>query len=129
LNGFAEGGQRIHARHRHRFRNWRLGVPPTTYSFAIAPKQPDQEGKLRIEVFNPCDGSDDQKTPTAILFSDEEEFLDFGVNAIQKYAEIIEDGGAAYLFQNVFPCLFSTRCTCCTCTPTPRPSTVAKCRY
>jgi hypothetical protein len=40
------------------------------FSFAIAPKQPDQEGKLRIEVFNPCDGSDDQKTPTAILFSD-----------------------------------------------------------
>ena len=36
--------------------------------FAIAPRLTDSEGKVRIEVFNPCDGSDDQKTPTAILF-------------------------------------------------------------
>ena len=69
--------------------------------FAIAPKLPDQEGKVRIEVFNPCDGSDDQKTPTAILFDEDKQFIDFGVNAIQKYAEIVEDGGEAYLFQNV----------------------------
>jgi len=41
---------------------------------------------LRIEVFNPCDGSDDQKTPTAILFNNQGEFIDFGVNALQKYA-------------------------------------------
>ena len=54
--------------------------------FAIAPRQFDQEGKLRIEVFNPCDGSDDQKTPTAILFNNQGEFIDFGVNALQKYA-------------------------------------------
>lgn len=70
--------------------------------FAIAPKQPDQEGKLRIEVFNPCDGSDDQKTPTAILFDNSQQFLEFGVDAIQKYAEIVEEEeGSAYLFQNV----------------------------
>jgi hypothetical protein len=71
------------------------------YRYAIAPRHPDQEGKMRIEVFNPCDGSDDQKTPTAILFNDNEEFIDFGINALQKYAEIVEDGGSALLFQSV----------------------------
>ena len=80
-------------------------------SFAIAPRLPDQEGKVRIEVFNPCDGSDDQKTPTAILFDDDKQFIDFGVNAIQKYAEIVEDGASAYLFQNVFSLKLSTKCT------------------
>ena len=59
------------------------------FRFAIAPRQFDQEGKFRIEVFNPCDGSDDQKTPTAILFNNQGEFIDFGVNALQKYAEIL----------------------------------------
>lgn len=39
--------------------------------YAIAPRHPDQDGKMRIEVFNPCDGSDDQKTPTAILFNND----------------------------------------------------------
>lgn len=96
--------------------------------FAIAPKQPDQEGKLRIEVFNPCDGSDDQKTPTAILFDNGQQFLEFGVDAIQKYAEIVEEEeGSAYLFQNVRRVLFSTRCTCSICTRMPGPSTDAKC--
>lgn len=52
-------------------------------------------------MFNPCDDSDDQKTPTAILFSDDQEFLEFGSNALQKYAELVEDGQTAYLFQNV----------------------------
>jgi len=31
------------------------------YRYAISPRHPDQDGKNR-------DGSDDQKTPTAILF-------------------------------------------------------------
>lgn len=31
--------------------------------------------KPRIEVFNPCDESDDQKTSTCILFSDDKEFI------------------------------------------------------
>ena len=44
---------------------------------------------MRIEVFNPCDGSDDQKTPTAILFDNDHEIIDFGSNALQKYAEIL----------------------------------------
>ena len=52
-------------------------------------------------MFNPCDGSDDQKTPTSILFDDDGNFLDFGINALQKYAELIEDGQTAMLFQNV----------------------------
>ena len=66
-------------------------------------------------MFNPCDGSDDQKTPTAILFDDNKEFLDFGINAIQKYAEIVEDGGSAYLFQNVHFDTLSIKCTCFIC--------------
>lgn len=97
--------------------------------FAIAPKQPDQEGKLRIEVFNPCDGSDDQKTPTAILFNNSQQFLEFGVDAIQKYAEIVEEEeGSAYLFQNVSKISFSIRCTSCICTLMPNPSMEGKCR-
>ena len=96
--------------------------------YAIAPKHLDKDGKMRIEVFNPCDDSDDQKTPTAILFSDAEKFLEFGSNALQKYAELVEDGQTAYLFQNVHPLPLSTRCTCCTCTRTPGPSTAASCR-
>jgi hypothetical protein len=59
------------------------------YSYAIAPKHLDQDGKIRIEVFNPCDGGDDQKTPTTVLFDDDGNFLEFGINALQKYAEII----------------------------------------
>ena len=96
-------------------------------SFAIAPRLPDQEGKVRIEVFNPCDGSDDQKTPTAILFDDDKQFLDFGVNAIQKYAEIIEDGGSAYLFQNVFIEKLSIKCIFFTCIHLPDLLMVDKC--
>jgi molecular chaperone DnaK (HSP70) len=34
--------------------------------------------KPRIEVFNPCDDSDDQKTSTAILFDNDGNFLAFG---------------------------------------------------
>jgi len=33
-------------------------------------------------VFNPCDESDDQKTPTAILFDEEGNFIDFGSSAL-----------------------------------------------
>ena len=69
--------------------------------YAIAPKFIDPDGKVRIEVFNPCDDSDDQKTPTAILFDNKQEFIDFGSNALTKYAAIIEDGGSGYLFTNV----------------------------
>ena len=36
----------------------------------------------RIEVLNPCDDGDDQKTPTTILFSNEGEFLSFGKDAL-----------------------------------------------
>ena len=61
----------------------------------------EADGKPRIEVFNPCDDTDDQKTPTAILFDNDYQFLDFGASALQKYAQIIDDGGNAYLFQSV----------------------------
>ena len=40
----------------------------TLNSYGIAPKHLEANGKPRIEVFNPCDETDDQKTPTAILF-------------------------------------------------------------
>ena len=53
-----------------------FGTGATAY--AIAPKH--------LEVFNPCDDSDDQKTPTAILFDNNQSFLEFGSNALQKYA-------------------------------------------
>jgi len=50
-------------------------------------------------VFNPCDESDDQKTSTAILFDDEGNFVAFGNHALQRYAEILDDGETAMLFQ------------------------------
>jgi hypothetical protein len=54
--------------------------------------------KPRIEVFKPCDESDDQKTSTAILFDDQGEFLAFGSNALQLYAEMLDDEETAMLF-------------------------------
>lgn len=89
--------------------------------YGIAPRVLEHDGKPRIEVFNPCDDSDDQKTVTAILFSDEHEFLDFGASAMKHYAEIIDDEGTALLFQNVLISFWmilvwgfgiSTKCTC-----------------
>ena len=55
--------------------------------------------KPRIEVFNPCDDSDDQKTSTAILFDDKGEFIAFGHNALQRYAEMLDDDETGMLFQ------------------------------
>jgi len=52
-------------------------------------------------VFNPSDDSDDQKTPTAILFDNDFKFIEFGSAAIQRYAEMLQDGETALLFQNV----------------------------
>lgn len=69
--------------------------------YGIAPRIMDKDGKPRIEVFNPCDDSDDQKTTTAILFDNNYKFIDFGSSALQKYAEILDDGGNALLFQSV----------------------------
>ena len=42
--------------------------------YGIAPRMRNGE-QPRIEVLNPCDDGDDQKTPTTILFSNEGEFL------------------------------------------------------
>ena len=49
-------------------------------------------------MFNPCDDSDDQKTTTSILFSDNGEFLAFGNDALTRYAEILDDEETALLF-------------------------------
>ena len=67
-------------------------------SYGIAPRLLEADSKPRIEVFNPCDDSDDQKTSTAILFSDEGEFIAFGTNALQRYAEMLDDEETAMLF-------------------------------
>lgn len=50
--------------------------------YGIAPKLTEPGSKPRIEVFNPCDDNDDQKTTTAILFSDDQQFLAFGSQAL-----------------------------------------------
>ena len=63
------------------------------------PKTVDPSQKPKIEVFNPCDESDDQKTPTAILFDNDGNFIAFGGSALAKYAEILDDGETAMLFQ------------------------------
>jgi len=61
-----------------------------------------QQGqKPRIEVFNPVDETDDQKTTTTILFDNNYKFLAFGTKALQNYAEVIDDGDTALLFQTV----------------------------
>jgi hypothetical protein len=54
--------------------------------------------KPRIEVFNPCDESDDQKTSTSILFDDEHNFIAFGNTALLRYAEMLDDDETALLF-------------------------------
>jgi molecular chaperone DnaK (HSP70) len=66
--------------------------------YAITPRLLEG-GSKRIEVFNPCDESDDQKTVTAILFNNSFEFVAFGSQALQRYAEIIDDEDTALLFQ------------------------------
>jgi len=68
--------------------------------YGIAPRTLDANGKPRIEVFNPCDETDDKKTPTAILFDNDGKFLAFGQAALHQYAEIIDDEDTGYLFQN-----------------------------
>ena len=67
--------------------------------YAIVSNSSNPNIKPIIEVFNPCDDND-QKTPTAILFDNNKNFLDFGSNAIRKYAEIVDNGNTALLFQN-----------------------------
>jgi hypothetical protein len=52
-------------------------------------------------VFNPVEDNDDQKTTTTILFDNNHKFLAFGTKALQRYAEIIDDGETANLFQTV----------------------------
>lgn len=67
--------------------------------YGIAPRLVEPGQKPRIEVFNPCDDSDDQKTSTAILFDNEGKFLGFGQHALQRYAEMLDDEETAMLFQ------------------------------
>lgn len=66
--------------------------------YGIAPRLVEPGQKPRIEVFNPCDDSDDQKTSTAILFDDNGNYLAFGQLALQRYAEMLDDEETAMLF-------------------------------
>eukprot|EP00826_Nyctotherus_ovalis_P041355 TRINITY_DN4148_c0_g2_i15.p1 TRINITY_DN4148_c0_g2~~TRINITY_DN4148_c0_g2_i15.p1 ORF type:complete len:334 (+),score=85.29 TRINITY_DN4148_c0_g2_i15:128-1129(+) len=68
--------------------------------YGIAPKVLDPSQVLKIEVFNPCDESDDQKTPTAILFDNNGRFVAFGSIALAKYAELLDDGDTGQLFKS-----------------------------
>lgn len=54
-------------------------------------------------MYNPVDEHDDQKTPTVILFDNAHKFLEFGSKALQRHAEILDDGENAMLFQTVSP--------------------------
>ena len=67
------------------------------------------ENKPRIEVFNPVDDNDDQKTTTTILFDNNFQFLAFGTKALQRYAELIDDGDTGYLFQTVIINLYTVQ--------------------
>ena len=67
--------------------------------YGIAPRLVEPGAKPRIEVFNPCDENDDQKTSTAILFSDDGQFIAFGTQALTRYAEMLDDEETAMLFQ------------------------------
>lgn len=69
--------------------------------YGIAPKLSQGSQKPRIEVFNPVEDNDDQKTTTTILFDNNFQFLAFGTKALQRYAEVIDDGETALLFQTV----------------------------
>lgn len=69
--------------------------------YGIAARINQTGQKPRIEVFNPVDENDDQKTTTTILFNNEQKFVAFGSKALQVYAEMVEDGDSAYLFQTV----------------------------
>jgi len=66
--------------------------------YGIAPRLIEAGQKARIEVFNPCDDSDDQKTSTSILFGDDGEFIAFGNHALVRYAEMLDDEETGLLF-------------------------------
>lgn len=69
------------------------------FRYGIAPRIVEPGQKSRIEVFNPCDDSDDQKTSTAILFDNDGKFLAFGQQALHRYAEMLDDEETGMLFQ------------------------------
>ena len=70
----------------------------SNFRYGIAPRLLEPGAKPRIEVFNPCDDADDQKTSTAILFSDNGDFIAFGNHALQRYAEMLDDEETGMLF-------------------------------
>lgn len=78
-----------------------MGKNNILYRYGIAPKLSQGVQKPRIEVFNPVEDNDDQKTTTAILFDQNYKFIAFGTKALQKYAEMTDDGDITLLFQTV----------------------------
>ncbi len=80
-----------------------VGIKYFNISYGIAPKLNNQGNqKPRIEVFNPVEENDDQKTTTTILFDNNFQFIAFGTKALQRYAELIDDGDTGLLFQTVY---------------------------
>lgn len=55
----------------------------------------------RIEVLNPCDDGDDQKTPTTILFSNEGEFIGKYFITLFSYFYSFWKGRFAIICRNV----------------------------
>ena len=114
MNGIFERRFPIYPHCGYRFRNWSFRVSRKRFTFTrlhlsnaklvflsrygIAPRLLEPGAKPRIEVFNPCDDADDQKTSTAILFSDQGEFIAFGTTALQRYAEMLDDEETGMLF-------------------------------
>ena len=70
------------------------------YRYGITPRTTGNQ-KPQIEVFNPNQSSDEEKTPTKILFDNDGNFLEFGAEAERKYAELVDEGETAYMFQTV----------------------------
>ena len=75
-----------------------FGTGASGYGIAPRLNSLSDNEQPRIEVLNPCDDGDDQKTPTTILFSNEGEFLAFGKDALQMYAEMLDEEETAMLF-------------------------------
>lgn len=83
VNGIFERGLSLYTHYSYRFWYRRFWVRLNTlfklfHSYGIAPRLVEPGQKPRIEVFNPCDDSDDQKTSTSILFDNEGNCLGFG---------------------------------------------------
>lgn len=54
----------------------------------------------RVKLWERKSGADTSKTPTCVLFDENEEFLDFGYSARDKYFEMRKDTMKYYFFKD-----------------------------